>query len=295
MTRSGKTKAPPSSLPPAPAPALFLVRTRPRNTTATSKVMGVDCSPSPRRPSTPPLRSRVTVPFLWEDAPGKPKLRRPAPQLVFPSAAAASPALVRDHEGGAAVPLKLPPRLQTAAEYSVVSSPSTVLHGPYLGGKTKPPRPRPLRRSESAASRLLSWRKAAAASKSKKGGHDHDAPDASCCSPPGSSASSSSSSSMSYFFDDQSRRSHWRQQADAREESEDGEEDGGAAQGSVRITRFRRNSSLPNITTSRLWVSFESPVSSPVRLPRFLCFSCLALFCLQLNLIYLCMHTKQPI
>ncbi|CAM0881379.1 unnamed protein product [Alopecurus aequalis] len=251
------------------APALNHVRARPR----TSKVLGLD---PPSCPSTPPLRSRITVPFLWEDAPGKPKLREAAANtLFFHSAAAASPlpddggATVRaggDREYGAVArpaPLKLPPRLQAAArpEYSF-SSPKTVLQGPYVrGGGEKPPRP--VRRSGSMTScRLMlgagggafSWRKATAPSAcDKKDGHDHDT---SCCSPAASSSaspSSSSSSSMSYFFNVHSRGSgHW-QQADGRDDSKNGDVGDDDAKGSVRITRFRRNRSLPNISTSHLW------------------------------------------
>uniref|UniRef100_A0A453GU12 Uncharacterized protein n=1 Tax=Aegilops tauschii subsp. strangulata TaxID=200361 RepID=A0A453GU12_AEGTS len=53
---------------------------------------------------------------------------------------------------------------------------------------------------------------------------------------------------MSYFFDDHSRR-----QADGREDSEDGEVGDDGAKGSVRITRFRRNRSLPTMSRSHLW------------------------------------------
>ena len=164
-------------------------------------------------------------------------------------------------------PLKLPPRLQAAprAECSS-SSPKTVLQGPYVGGGGRGERPpRPVRRSGSTVScrrklgaggGAFSWSKARAASAGDKkdNGHDHDT---SCCSPaPSSSASSSASSassSMSYFFDVHSRGSgHW-QQGDGRDEQEDGDS---GAMGSVRITRFRRNRSLPSISTSHLWVSF---------------------------------------
>lgn len=273
----GTEKATTTTVSSEKAPALYHIRARQR----TSKVPGLD---SPSCPSTPPLRSRITVPFLWEDAPGKPKLREAtASALFFPSAAAADPlpadggATARaggDREGGAVArpaPLKLPPRLQAAPrpEYSF-SSPKTVLQGPYVrAGGEKPPRP--LRRSGSTVSCRMklgagggafSWRKATAASAGgkKDGHHDHDA---SCCSPAASSSassSSSSSSSMSYFFDVHSRGSgHW-QQADGREDPEDGDVGDDGAKGSVRITRFRRNRSLPNISTSHLWASIRKGV-----------------------------------
>ncbi|VAH85998.1 unnamed protein product [Triticum turgidum subsp. durum] len=256
------------------APALYHVRAR----SLTSKLLDLDSSPA--CPSPPPFRSRshASVPFLWEDAPGKPKLRAPRPTaLLLPSASpapvladggATAARVAGGHEDGAPaharpvlLKLKLPPRLQ-AAEHPL-SSPKTVLQGPYFGGGGNKP-PRPLRRIARTAScqmnlraggGLFVWRKGAATATasagSKEGGHCQlyaVAPDASCCSPAASSASSSSSSSMSYFFDDHSRR-----QADGREDSEDGEAGADGGKGSVRITRFRRNRSLPTMSRSHLW------------------------------------------
>jgi len=246
----------------------------------TSKVLDLDSSPA--CPPPPPFRSHshVSVPFLWEDAPGKPKLRaaRPSP-LLFPSASpapvladAGATARVAGGHGAHARPvlpkLKLPPRLQAAER--PLSSPKTVLQGPYLGGGGNKP-PRPLRRIARTAScqmnlrtggGLFVWRKGAATATAsagcKEGGHCQlyaVAPDASCCSPAASSASSSSSSSMSYFFDDHSRR-----QADGREDSEDGEVGDDGAKGSVRITRFRRNRSLPTMSRSHLWANIRKGV-----------------------------------
>jgi hypothetical protein len=141
-----------------------------------------------------------------------------------------------------------------------------VLQGPYVrGGGEKPPRP--MRRTGSTVSCRMklgagggafSWRKSAGG---KKDGHDHDASCSPAASSVASSSSSSSSSSMSYFFDVHSRGSgHWHQ-ADGREDPEDGDVvDDGAKGGSVRITRFRRNTSLPNISTSHMWVSISAPI-----------------------------------
>ncbi|VAH69854.1 uncharacterized protein LOC125549443 [Triticum urartu] len=263
------------------APTLYHMRAR----SLTSKLLDLDSSPA--CPSPPPFRSHVTVPFLWEDAPGKPKLRAARPSaLLLPSAATAtaSPVVLADggptarvaggHEDGAPaharpvlLKLKLPPRLQ-AAEHPL-SSPKTVLQGPYFGGGNKPPRP--LRRIARTASCQMSlrgggglfvWRKGAATATasagSKEGGHCQlyaVAPDGSCLSPAASSASSSSSSSMSYFFDDNSRR-----QADGREDSEDGEVGDDGRKGSVRITRFRRNRSLPTMSRSHLWANIRKGV-----------------------------------
>ena len=263
------------------APALYHVRAR----SLTSKLLDLDSSPA--CPSPPPFRSRshASVPFLWEDAPGKPKLRAPRPTaLLLPSASpapvladggATAARVAGGHEDGAPaharpvlLKLKLPPRLQ-AAEHPL-SSPKTVLQGPYFGGGGNKP-PRPLRRIARTAScqmnlraggGLFVWRKGAATATasagSKEGGHCQlyaVAPDASCCSPAASSASSSSSSSMSYFFDDHSRR-----QADGREDSEDGEAGADGGKGSVRITRFRRNRSLPTMSRSHLWANIRKGV-----------------------------------
>ncbi|XP_020171271.1 uncharacterized protein [Aegilops tauschii subsp. strangulata] len=258
------------------APALYHVRAR----SLTSKVLDLDSSPA--CPSPPPFRSHVTVPFLWEDAPGKPKLRAARPSALSLPSASPAPVLAdggptarvagghEDGHGAHARPvllkLKLPPRLQ-AAEHPL-SSPRTVLQGPYFGGGgggNKPPRPlRRIARTAScqmnlrAGGALFAWRKGAATAGSKEGGHCQlyaVAPDASCLSPAASSASSSSSSSMSYFFDDHSRR-----QADGREDSEDGEVGDDGAKGSVRITRFRRNRSLPTMSRSHLWANIRKGV-----------------------------------
>ncbi|XP_037418685.1 uncharacterized protein At4g00950-like [Triticum dicoccoides] len=267
------------------APALYHVRAR----SLTSKLLDLDSSPA--CPSPPPFRSRshASVPFLWEDAPGKPKLRAARPSaLLFPSASpapvladggATAARVAGGHEGGhgaharpVLLKLKLPPRLQ-AAEHPL-PSPKSVLQGPYLGGGCSNKPPRPLRRIARTAScqmnlraggGLFVWRKgtatatATAPAGSKEGGHCQlyaVAPDASCCSPAASSASSSSSSSsMSYFVDDHSRR-----QADAREDSEDGEVGDDGGKGSVRITRFRRNRSLPTMSRSHLWANIRKGV-----------------------------------
>ncbi|KAL5223083.1 hypothetical protein ABZP36_027796 [Zizania latifolia] len=263
----------------APA-ALCLARACSRS--RTSKVLDLDAALG--APPTPPPRSRVGVPFLWEEAPGKPKITR-LPQDVSGSASAPPPpapsatsrTVVSD--GGAAgagdgggdrgegakacpvAPLKLPPRLQAAAaaaEWSL--SPETVLHGPYGSGKklarqlTRWGSTASCRRKPAAGVSL--WRKATAAARGKNHGRDRDAAplDASCRSP--SSSSSSSSSLMSYLGDDHIRGAHHRQ-ADDHEDTDDGEE---GAKSTVRITRFTRNSSLPSITTSHLWASIRRSV-----------------------------------
>ncbi|KAG8051662.1 hypothetical protein GUJ93_ZPchr0001g29601 [Zizania palustris] len=220
----------------------------------------------------PPLRPRVGVPFLWEEAPGKPKVVRGsqdvdgsggAPPSAGPAAAAriaASDVCAAAHAGAGdgggdrgdggdracpVAPLKLPPRLQAAAAAATAEcslSPETVLHGPYASCRKKP----------GAGVTLTLWKKATAAARGKNHGRAHDAAalDASCRSP-SSSSSSSSPSLMSYPGDDHVREAHRRQTDD--HEEEDGKN-------TVRITRFRRNSSLPTLSTSHLWASIRRSV-----------------------------------
>ncbi|GER46721.1 hypothetical protein STAS_23771 [Striga asiatica] len=65
---------------------------------------------------TPPIQSHVSVPFRWEEAPGKP---RPATTERRPAAARC---------------LDLPPRLVVdEAKITIMPSPETVLDGPYVG------------------------------------------------------------------------------------------------------------------------------------------------------------------
>lgn len=74
--------------------------------------------PPPRHHmQTPPLRPSVSIPFHWEEAPGKP---RAAP----PSSA----------KSKAARCLDLPPGLmQEEGKITIMPSPTTVLDGPYVG------------------------------------------------------------------------------------------------------------------------------------------------------------------
>ncbi|KAL6884621.1 hypothetical protein ACP4OV_010557 [Aristida adscensionis] len=250
--RRSKNQLPPLPLP----PVLRLVvpaRSRP-----TTKVADRDGDAAA---ATPPRRPPVTVPFLWEDAPGKPKphgdtAAAGAGFLVHAAGTRTTDDGVHQEEGDNAeaeprpVPLKLPPRLLRVMSYAAEHPVSTkaVLHGPYAGA-TRPPRA--LRRAGTVASfqkapkaggRLFSWGKASAVRLG--GGHDHL--DASCSSPAASSASSSSSSSVSCFGDERGRRA-------SRRPAEDSEEDEGAMV-SVRITRFARTRSLPSMTKSHFWV-----------------------------------------
>ncbi|CAL4949302.1 unnamed protein product [Urochloa decumbens] len=277
-----------------PPPALFLVRARSR----ASRVADLDDSAaaaawsSPGPPDTPPRRSPVTVPFLWEDAPGKPKGLREGPRVgaAVPSdagagvaataAAATTPAAAAgDHaaeEAPLPAPLKLPPRLQRVAsarqqrQRDDSLSPKAALHGHYYyygcagGGGKRPPARR-------TASGLAAFRRAPSFgasffSRSGKsrvvgGGHLSGAAapaDAPWCSPAASSASSMSSSSSSLsascFGDDHGQGGH-RRPVDGREDVSS-EEDECA----VRITRFRRNRSFPSMTKSHLWASIRKSV-----------------------------------
>lgn len=65
---------------------------------------------------TPPLRtSTISIPFQWEEAPGKPRNSNSG------------------GGGGAARCLELPPRLLPEGNKVISSSPTTVLDGPYIG------------------------------------------------------------------------------------------------------------------------------------------------------------------
>lgn len=240
----------PAPLP--PPPALLAVRGRSRSRVAD---LGFGAAFPGGPPDTPPRRSPVTVPFLWEEAPGKPKA--PPPTAAAPAATNAGP--VPEGGGGGdeqhddqarPVPLKLPPRLQQVASFAaadtpLLPSPKAVLQGPYYGcagdGSRRPP-PRwfrsrgAFRRTPSAGVGLFSrtWSKPApapapASGKNRRGDdHERDAagPDAPWCSPASSSSSVSSVSAS-------------------------------PPRGSVRITRLKRNRSLPSVTTSNLWASIR--------------------------------------
>lgn len=74
--------------------------------------------PPPELPTPPPSRTAVSVPFEWEEAPGKPRLCHTRSELK-PSDAADVDVARRT--------LELPPRLVLS------ESPTTVLDGPYVG------------------------------------------------------------------------------------------------------------------------------------------------------------------
>ncbi|KAF8671074.1 hypothetical protein HU200_050355 [Digitaria exilis] len=292
---AGKKHPPPSPLP--LPPALLVVRARSR-ATRVADMWGSGAAAWPWTPDTPPRRSPVTVPFLWEDAPGKPKAP-PTPPRGDDTSLSPAGAVHEDNaadgehgngSGGAdearPAPLKLPPRLQRVAsakqQHDGSLSPRTVLHGPYygcVGGGKRPPR-----RTTSGGGGLAAFRRMPSAgvslfsktSKSRGGGHrDHlssaAGPDAPCCSPAASSTSSSSSSpsfSTSCFGDEHRRLADGLRQDGSSEEEE-------CARGSVRITRFRRNRSLPSMTTSHIWVCHRLCSLCPcsVLLPLW-CLSC---------------------
>ncbi|XP_043716063.1 uncharacterized protein At4g00950-like [Telopea speciosissima] len=68
---------------------------------------------------TPPFRPPASVPFLWEEAPGKPLLTSNSS-----SSSSSSSAIARC--------LELPPRLQLTEASNNTPSPTTVLDGPYV-------------------------------------------------------------------------------------------------------------------------------------------------------------------
>lgn len=83
----------------------------------------------PRHMQTPPLLPSVSIPFHWEEAPGKP---RASAQGGVPPSAAATPPLCPKSK--AARCLELPPRmLHEEAKISIMGSPTSVLEGPYVG------------------------------------------------------------------------------------------------------------------------------------------------------------------
>ncbi|KAG9448217.1 hypothetical protein H6P81_014345 [Aristolochia fimbriata] len=86
-------------------------------------------SPEPAGMLTPPLRPPASVPFLWEEAPGKPR------SFSTTGDGDGDGESEGDREGLFSVGcrvrcLDLPPRLQNEA--SLVTSPTTVLDGPYI-------------------------------------------------------------------------------------------------------------------------------------------------------------------
>lgn len=229
-----------------PPPALYLVRARSRAT----RVADLHAAAWPGGPpDTPPRRSPVTVPFLWEEAPGKPKAPPPGPDLPVDDGE-------RDQgiRGVRAVPLKLPPRLQHAAAaaggaslQSSSSSPRNVLYGCAGGGGR--PHGRRIRSGAAAAFRRTPSAGVGLFSRTRSKPTSAAGPDAPWSSPAASSSSASSSSSSS------SMSAATCPAADGSDHySED--EDSNAA-GSVRITRFRRNRSLPSMSTAHLWASIR--------------------------------------
>ncbi|XAR52198.1 hypothetical protein NMG60_11020138 [Bertholletia excelsa] len=74
--------------------------------------------PEPPGMVTPPLQTPASVPFLWEEVPGKPRLGYSAGELPKPKSARR---------------LDLPPRLVNEAKFINTPSPTTVLDGPYSG------------------------------------------------------------------------------------------------------------------------------------------------------------------
>ncbi|KAK6117690.1 hypothetical protein DH2020_048542 [Rehmannia glutinosa] len=79
----------------------------------------------PHTMQTPPLRPSLSIPFRWEEAPGKPRAT---------AYGGATPPSSANKAAGSC--LDLPPRLlmfRDDAKITVMPSPNTVLDGPYVG------------------------------------------------------------------------------------------------------------------------------------------------------------------
>ncbi|MCL7045772.1 hypothetical protein MKW94_021552, partial [Papaver nudicaule] len=76
-------------------------------------------SPEPTGMLTPPLRPPASVPFLWEEAPGRPR-----------------GGCTENRSNDVARCLELPPRLLSEVKIIEIPSPTTVLEGPYITGRS---------------------------------------------------------------------------------------------------------------------------------------------------------------
>ncbi|KAI3457994.1 hypothetical protein Pfo_014657 [Paulownia fortunei] len=101
------------------------------NSTPKLSLSKLPCKPrEPIQMLTPPLHPSVSIPFHWEEAPGKPRAIAEE-AAARPSAAAATPAAPKNK---AARCLDLPPRLlHDDAKITIMPSPTMVLDGPYVG------------------------------------------------------------------------------------------------------------------------------------------------------------------
>ncbi|XVF10086.1 hypothetical protein REPUB_Repub07fG0152900 [Reevesia pubescens] len=94
-------------------------------TTPTPKLSLYSFPSKAKEPSgmiTPPIHTSVSIPFQWEEAPGKP---RPCLSSDSTSQSNAKPNVARC--------LELPPRLLAEAKVATMPSPTTVLDGPDAG------------------------------------------------------------------------------------------------------------------------------------------------------------------
>ncbi|KAL1546165.1 hypothetical protein AAHA92_22806 [Salvia divinorum] len=86
----------------------------------TLKLPFAEIPDSPEHPSTPPFQASATVPFKWEEQPGKP---RPCSDIIARPKPAKS--------------LELPPCMNPPDKFTKTPSPTTVLDGPYSVGRPK--------------------------------------------------------------------------------------------------------------------------------------------------------------
>ncbi|KAH7651671.1 hypothetical protein IHE45_20G072600 [Dioscorea alata] len=130
--------------------------------------------PEPPGMATPPLRPPGAVPFLWEEAPGKPKAKRELREVRLPP----RPVIKS---------LQPPPRKVAEMKGAInVTSPTTVLDGPYV-----------LKTSNKSSFQSSSFRFLSGSSNRKGDKYSESNTPSSCSSFSSSSSSSSFSSSYS--------------------------------------------------------------------------------------------------
>ncbi|GFQ06484.1 uncharacterized protein at4g00950 [Phtheirospermum japonicum] len=99
------------------------------NSTPKLSLSKLPCKPrGPIQMLTPPLHPSASIPFRWEEAPGKP---RPATEAAAEAQWPPSPAASKNKVARC---LDLPPGLlHDDAKFTIMPSPATVLDGPYVG------------------------------------------------------------------------------------------------------------------------------------------------------------------
>ncbi|KAL8537982.1 hypothetical protein ACS0TY_000071 [Phlomoides rotata] len=94
------------------------------NSTPRLSLSKLPCKPKPIQLLTPPLHPAVSIPFQWEEAPGKPRAWVASPLFADPAA----------YKNNVARCLDLPPRLlHDGAKITIMPSPAVVFDRPYVG------------------------------------------------------------------------------------------------------------------------------------------------------------------